>query len=235
MKKLFIFLLFVPLYSVGQNFSIYELANLVHIKDAEFLMYKKGSRSIEANKYYSYEPISRSESCESDPYNKQCDWKCITGHGYNYVSDGKGGKKLNMITSKSPKSDIEYEYYQKKLTQTSKFASDYNSLNKTAKTFIDIKYVEKTDNGNCNKIFSKPSYRLIIDIQFNYKSEFEYLKNSIVDNAEYDETKIIRNPLNNSPLGSPVASFHFFNKKNNRKMIFKVEETDNYARIRIFT
>ena len=140
-----------------------------------------------------------------------------------------------MITSKSPKSDIEYEYYQKKLTQTSKFASDYNSLNKTAKTFIDIKYVEKTDNGNCNKIFSKPSYRLIIDIQFNYKSEFEYLKNSIVDNAEYDETKIIRNPLDNSPLGSPVASFHFFNKKNNRKMIFKVEETDNYGRIRIFT
>ena len=166
MKKLFIFLLFVPLHSVGQNFTIYELANLVNLKDAEFLMYKKGSRIIEANKNYEYVPIRKSKDCKSDPSNKECEWKCITVP-YDYISDEKGGLKQNWINSKSPKSDIKYEYYQKKLTQTSRFAGDYNSLNKTAKTFIDIKYEEKTDNGNCNKTFSKQHYRLIIDIQFN--------------------------------------------------------------------
>tara|TARA_Y100001970_G_C14229697_1_gene857836 strand:- start:941 stop:1603 length:663 start_codon:yes stop_codon:yes gene_type:complete len=209
MKKLILVLLFVPLISFGQNFTFYELIELFDLRSSESLMYKKGLRNIKVSKMYTYKEITRTADCELDPDGKLCDWRCRT------VDE--------VIRSEYEKSSIDFKNYIFIKSQRSKFADGYNSETKTAYSFIDIFYSEESDNGNCNNSFtfgSPPIYTLSIDIQFNDKSDFEYLKKSILENAEYQKTVDLYNTV-------PEAKFLFLDKKRDRNIFFSLSEYDD--------
>ena len=209
MKKLILILLFVPVASFGQAFTINQLTELFDLRSAESLMYKKGLRNIEVSKNYTYQKIFRSANCELDPEKKLCEWRCINMD--------------KVISSEYEKSSIDFKNYEFRKTQRSNFADNYNSEAKTASSFIDISYQEKSNNGNCNNTFKKPSYTLNINIQFNNKSDFEYLKQSILEKAEYDKTM--------SYTSVPEARFFFLDEKRDRNIYFRIREKDNSGHI----
>ena len=98
---------------------------------------------------------------------------------------------------------------------------NYDSEKQIAASFINIYYTGEKDNGNCNKTFGKTYYSMDIDIQFNDKSEFKYLKNSIIDNAEYEETNVWG------------VNFKYYDLDNDRNISFRIREEDNYGEIEI--
>ena len=210
MKKLNFLLLFLPLISFGQYFDVEDFKNLIDLRSVESLMYTKGLRNIEVEKQFQYLEHTKcncSVFSSTKNRNDDCDWCCLA------VGE--------IITKGYELQKVPFTNYEIRHKQISKFANNYNSEKKSATLFVNTNYVRENKNTNCkNEFYGDWKKTIYIDFQLNDKDEGEYLKKSIVENAEYIKTIQIGESI--------YVKYVYQDKKRERSIYFDIVEYDNY-------
>lgn len=165
-------ILFLSISSICQNLTFDDFVNIKELKDSELLLYKSGLRNIEKKSRYIFIECER---CDTNFV--ECDWKC-TSH-------------IRTIYSDFNREDLELKNYTKQKNTSSNFAKNYNSKTKKAEIFITVKEFEECNNFNCNNELVILPKKINIEIQYNNINEFSLLMSSIIENAEYVETKTL--------------------------------------------
>ena len=128
---------------------------------------------------------------------------------------------------------VPFKNYSKGHLIKNDFANNYNSTKKIATSFIHIEYLERFANNNCNNLFVKEKETLNIEIQFNDKSEYNYLMREIINNATYQETF--------SEFGSTFAMYRYeqgkileYGESLDKGIKFIIHEDDDSGYVEIY-
>ena len=130
---------------------------------------------IRNEKKYTYVPIKK---CNSTKFLADtCQWAC---ESIEYGSEIYSAYPLEKVIFKNSKS----KNYEKTEILESSFGENYNSVTKSASTFIDLSMANLWSNGNCqNDLKAKKPYPIKIDIQFSEIIDWNNFKKSVAENA----------------------------------------------------
>ena len=158
--------------------DILSLENKSETQNQELFL-SKGYSIIDQTERWDYRDAVKCNPHEV--FDDSCSWKCSSHIYKELFSD----VEINL-------DNVKFKYYKGEELYTSDnfrvghlvtylFAKDFNRSTKTATTFIDLVFVEKFDNLNCENDFfyKEKTTRHHIDIQFNDDSEWQSFKNEI--------------------------------------------------------
>jgi len=204
----------------SQSFNIKDFLDLDEnknngsqiIKDAEALMISINLRMIEKKQIYEYTIL---KECNKGNYMpNDCQWQCTNNSGY---------KNSNDKFSFKYKQSIPHPNYIERKYNTSNFVRNYNSVEKKASTWVELRRYKSIRNNNCKNEFVIDEQGFIIDFQFSNKSEFEFLKRGILDVAKYNYTP--------DSYYSDYPPVNYIYEKNDRTIRFTLLEGDDVADI----
>ena len=221
MKKLSLILLFIPFVLNSQNFDINDFINLYEsanngnkiMKSAEALIFQNGIRMIKKKQEYEYWIL---KNCDVGSYLEDGRWSCRNSSSY---SDANGNYNFKY------KQQIPHNNYEENKWNTSNFAKNYNSVNETATTWVNLKAFKRTSNDNKDDEFILEASSFFIRIQFSEKTQYSYLKNGIINLAEYDYTPDV--------YYGDYPPVKYIYKKGERIIRFTFTESDKSSTIEI--
>ena len=221
MKKLSLILLFIPFVLNSQNFDINDFINLYEsanngnkiMKSAEALIFQNGIRMIKKKQEYEYWIL---KNCDVGSYLEDGRWSCRNSSSY---SDANGNYNFKY------KQQIPHNNYEENKWNTSNFAKNYNSVNETATTWVNLKAFKRTSNDNKDDEFILEASSFFIRIQFSEKTQYSYLKNGIINLAEYDYTPDV--------YYGDYPPVNYIYKKGERIIRFIFTESDKTSTIEI--
>ena len=221
MKKLILILLFIPIVLNSQNFDINDFINLDEsanngnkiMKSAEALIFQNGIRMIKKKQEYEYWIL---KNCDVGSYLEDGRWRCRNSSSY---SDANGNYNFKY------KQQIPHNNYEENKWNTSNFAKNYNSVNETATTWVELKAYNLTRNDNKDDEFRLEASSFSISIQFSEKTQYSYLKNGIINLAEYDYTPDV--------YYGDYPPVNYIYKKGERIIRFTFTESDKTSTIKI--
>tara|TARA_B100000767_G_C19595925_1_gene463476 strand:+ start:122 stop:802 length:681 start_codon:yes stop_codon:yes gene_type:complete len=221
MKKLILILLFIPIVLNSQNFDINDFINLDEsanngnkiMKSAEALIFQNGIRMIKKKQEYEYWIL---KNCDVGSYLEDGRWRCRNSSSY---SDANGNYNFKY------KQQIPHNNYEENKWNTSNFAKNYNSVNETATTWVQLTAFKRTSNDNKDDEFILEASSFFISIQFSEKTQYSYLKNGIINLAEYDYTPDV--------YYGDYPPVNYIYKKGERIIRFTFTESDKTSTIKI--
>jgi hypothetical protein len=172
---LIIFLLFYSLSSFSQitfnDVLAFEKKSFKEIQSDLFQRFTV----IRNEKKYTYVPIKK---CNSTKFVADtCQWAC---ESIEYGSEIYSKYPLERVVFNKSRSK---NYEKREFLETS-FGENYNSVTKSASTFIDLYMTNEWSNGNCeNKLKAKKPYPIKIDIQFSNISDWNNFKKRVAENS----------------------------------------------------
>ena len=213
---LFISLLFSSLFAEGQILNYQEIVRLQNLKSTEDLLYKMGLRNIGRKKRFHYVEMKRCDTIQVD-----CEWGCF--------------QILGAIDSDYEKNNILFKNYEIQQFTDSKFAQNYNSTTKKATMFVEITEKKESSNFNCNNLFGDWDEQIWIRIQFNDKSDFNYLLSQITQNTTYFDTVSDFSGENTAVYRLILGTKYIkgYNKHFNTGIEFRINEYDFYGTVNI--
>lgn len=121
----------------------------------------------------------QAKECEPPAYREDnCEWKCQSVAGLPV--------RLKYRTTQPAFENASIKNYIEKIFDETKFGEDYNSSQKTAKTFITITKMDEWVNTNCNNELVYSMGRLPkLKIQFNDTFHWEKFKKSVIQKAQF--------------------------------------------------